>query len=201
MHNTNTYKCHDITGISHVALSPDYFPVHMILVSDQIDTSDEWGSRFQGGAQLGSIFSVYKDSRILQSYINPNSTSTELEIKRKHKASSCPFVIDWRLNPINMKISTVAVSALLLVLPSCVNAGWLFIYGNPQNVDQGGSDQGCKAITNRAGTEFQWSRSFFSNCCIRLYRDSHCGQENGISCPDWTKIASQNVFGYRVTDC
>ena len=100
-----------------------------------------------------------------------------------------------------MKVSTIALSTALLFLPHVVQANWLFLYGNPQNVDEGNGDQGCKAITNRAGTQFEWTRSWDSNCCVRLYRDSHCGQENGISCPDWTKIATQNVFGYEVTDC
>ena len=98
-----------------------------------------------------------------------------------------------------MKVSLLAVP-ILLVLPS-VHAGWLFQYGNPTSVDTGNGDQKCKSITNKAGTDFSWHRSFFSNCCIRLYRDSHCGQQDGISCPDWSKTASQNVFSYEVTDC
>ena len=99
-----------------------------------------------------------------------------------------------------MKISLIVLPIVMAVMPS-VHAGWSFIYGNPKNVDSGKGNQGCKAITNRAGTEFKWDRSFFSDCCIHLYKDNHCGQQVGISCPDWSKTASQNLFSYRVTDC
>jgi len=93
------------------------------------------------------------------------------------------------------------VSILLIAVLPAAQAGWLFSWGNPESVDTGSGNQQCKKITNRVGTEFSWHRSFFSNCCVRLYRDDHCGQQNGISCPDWTKVADQNVYSYKVTDC
>lgn len=99
-----------------------------------------------------------------------------------------------------MKISLIVFPAIMALMPS-VHAGWSFIYGSPKDVDSGDGDQGCKAITNKAGTDFQWHRSFWSNCCIHMYKDNHCGQQVGISCPDWSKTSSQNLYSYRVTDC
>jgi hypothetical protein len=94
------------------------------------------------------------------------------------------------------------VGTVLLALSPAVSA-WSFTYGpdGAQGVGSGSANQGCKGIYHPSGATFEWDRGFFEDCCIHLYGDGNCQAQVGLSCPDWEKTASQDLWSYKVTDC
>jgi hypothetical protein len=87
----------------------------------------------------------------------------------------------------------------ILSLATAAQAGWTFTYSG--GVKDGSGNKGCTKITHKAGREFNWDRSTFSSCCIRLYSDSSCKNQVGYSCPDWKKVASRDLNSFKVTSC
>ncbi|KAL2267897.1 hypothetical protein VTJ83DRAFT_5174 [Remersonia thermophila] len=89
----------------------------------------------------------------------------------------------------------------VLTLASAASA-WTFVHSGGKVAD-GTGNKSCTKIDHKKGQQFSWDRATFSSCCIRLYSDSSCTEANqvGYSCSDWTKTASQNINGFRVTSC
>ena len=69
------------------------------------------------------------------------------------------------------------------------------------HVENGKGARSCTPIAHDAGLVFNWDRELFSGCYIYLYSDHLCLDQIGLSCPDWKKEASQDINGFRVTDC
>lgn len=90
---------------------------------------------------------------------------------------------------------------LILALAAPLASAWTFTYGRPSHVADGHANRGCRSINHPKGVRFSWDRGFFENCCIRLYGDASCHDQIGYSCPDWSKVSSQRIRGYKVTSC
>jgi hypothetical protein len=101
-----------------------------------------------------------------------------------------------------MKVSPpIALSAMLVILPSVQAIGWAFLYGNPQLDINGQGDTGCTQIVNSAGTQFQFIVPTLSTCCITVYTDDVCGHDLGWTCDDLTTTPSVNILSFIISSC
>jgi hypothetical protein len=81
-----------------------------------------------------------------------------------------------------------------------LSAGWTLQLG--QNVWNGRLNKGCTTTNHRTGEKLSWSRGFFEDCCIHLYRNNRCTDpQAGISCPSWNKNLGQDIRSFKVTNC
>ena len=99
--------------------------------------------------------------------------------------------------------ATLGLSAIIAAQSAA--AGWTFTWRQPNgtpHVVTALEDKGCTVIDHGKGKEFDWTRSFESDCCIRLWTNPHCsGDMAGFSCPSWKKDASVTLFSFEVTNC
>jgi hypothetical protein len=89
---------------------------------------------------------------------------------------------------------------LVPLLPAAVNSWTLELGGK---VFDGTGNRACSKATANAGSHLVWDRPFLSKCCLHLYSDTGCGNQNqnGYSCSDWEKDLGQNVKAFSVTNC
>lgn len=107
--------------------------------------------------------------------------------------------------PQNMKPTILPFLLAVVVLTDSASA-WTYTWRNSLSqatVASGTGNTGCKGISHAGGKEFSWDRGhwWWDSCCISLYRDGSCGSRNGYSCDDWTKVSSEGISSYKVTDC
>src|SRR5262245_26648382 len=96
-------------------------------------------------------------------------------------------------------------SPLAIFMAQSAAASWTFSWRDPggtPHVVLGTLNNECKVINHGKGQRFEWDRSFWSDCCIKLYVNPYCsGEPAGDSCSDWKKTASVALLSYEVTSC
>lgn len=88
----------------------------------------------------------------------------------------------------------------ILSLISVQAFAWTLTLGG--KVFDGDSNKACTAVTANSGSQLEWDRGFFEDCCVRLHSDPNCAtQQIGFSCDDWEKVLGQDVKAFQVTNC
>ncbi|KAJ7237234.1 hypothetical protein C8J57DRAFT_1727994 [Mycena rebaudengoi] len=65
----------------------------------------------------------------------------------------------------------------------------------------GTSNKGCTAKSCNAGQHINYDVGFFQSCVLRLYSDSKCKTETGISSKDWDHTLGQHIAAFDIRNC
>ncbi|KAJ5480388.1 hypothetical protein N7530_005897 [Penicillium desertorum] len=94
-----------------------------------------------------------------------------------------------------MKFTATTIAAIAAVLPMA-NA-WIFTTCSGQW--DGENNKGCTKSSCKAGDTIDWEATWGSDCVLRVYSDSSCGNQIGIASDDWNDHQlSKSMGSFRV---
>ncbi|KAJ7212589.1 hypothetical protein GGX14DRAFT_519438 [Mycena pura] len=65
----------------------------------------------------------------------------------------------------------------------------------------GTANKGCTHKSCNAGQHIEYDVGFLETCVLRLYSDTACKVENGISSKDWDHTLGQHIAAFTIGDC
>lgn len=95
-----------------------------------------------------------------------------------------------------MKLSTT--TAIWLAFAAYASSWTL---GTPRQQFDGHDNFGCTAIKVDKGETIDWDVGVFSSCTLRIYDDSNCHVQIGISSWDWEKVLTRPMRAFDVRNC